>query len=323
MRASVGLFDRNIKIVRGSNDGWGYGVLIYAWNDGENIIAGSGQIRGVQFVGGGQYDTLNAALNIINTAAANIKSNVYASSFQNCGGYCFYFSNVNNATIDNNYVYVGKKFIAYAENVKNYKFSNNVLVGASARESMVGSLTGDDIACYQQYTALDWTTANVLVENNHCQGSALTGFEFPHTPCEYLGVSGIGFVNNVAGSAKIGFLFSGGMDCAGGEKLRVYSSGIGVVTNPKAKSFVWNNLIIVDTARGVGLRFGGYDQNNNSMVWKNSYISAISRPTCSVCYGSDATPCSNMKAVRLLAATENTEVLPKIFGDSFQTICKA
>lgn len=93
----------------------------------------------------------------------------------------------------------------------------------------------------------------------------------------------------MAGSTKIGFLLSGPMDCAGGEKLRVYSSQVGIVTNPKAKAFVWNNLMIVDTGRGVGLRFGGYDQNNNTMIWKNSFISAVSRPTCTICYGDDHT----------------------------------
>ena len=59
------------------------------------------------------------------------------------------------------------------------------------------------------------------------------------------------------------------------------------------------------------------------MVWKNSYITAVSRPNCGYCYGPNALNCTNTRAVRLLAATRNTETLPKIFGDTIQVICKA
>ena len=107
------------------------------------------------------------------------------------------------------------KFMVYAESVYAYSFTNNFLIGVRNRTSMIGSFIGDDIACYSQYTALNWDNDANLVQNNLCQGSEGTGFEFPHTPCSYLG-QGLGFIDNVAGSAKIGFILSGPQTCAGG-----------------------------------------------------------------------------------------------------------
>lgn len=65
----------------------------------------------------------------------------------------------------------------------NYTFSNNVMIGALARPSMNGSLVKDNIACYSQFTSLDWQNDNNVVQNNLCQGSAGTGFDLPHVPC--------------------------------------------------------------------------------------------------------------------------------------------
>lgn len=324
MRASVGLLDRNIQIVKGADqNGWGFGVLYYAWNDGNFVNTGSGTIQGVQFVQGGQYDTFNSAFGVINTAAGNKHTQIIGSSFEYCHDYCMFFSNANNITVDSNFMFVGHKFMVYAETVYSYTFTNNIMIGATNRTSMIGSFIGDDVACYSQYTALNWDTDNNLVQNNLCQGSNGTGFEFPTTPCGYLGL-GLGFIDNVAGSANIGFLLNGPGDCVGGESLRAYGSLIGIVTNPNANSFVWNDLILADCGRAIGLRFGGNDANlNNSMVWKNSYITAVSRPNCSYCYGTSTTLCQNTRAVRLLASSRNTEVLPKIFGDETQVICKA
>ena len=82
MRAAVGVLDRNIKIVKGSDqNGWGFGVVTYAWNDGFSIVSGSSFIQGVQFVQGGQYDTINAAFGVVNTNAANKNTKVTGSSF--------------------------------------------------------------------------------------------------------------------------------------------------------------------------------------------------------------------------------------------------
>jgi parallel beta-helix repeat protein len=129
---------------------------MYACDDGYYINVGTGTIRGVQFISGGQYDTLGSAFGIVNTIAGGRMTTLSGSSFQNCHDYCIYISNSNQATIDNNYFFVGQKYIVYAENSINYVFTNNVLVGARNRSSMIGSFMGDDIACYSQYTSLNW-----------------------------------------------------------------------------------------------------------------------------------------------------------------------
>lgn len=50
MRTSVGLFNRNIKILKGGDSSTrGFGVGMYAWNNDNTIVAGSGIIQGVQF----------------------------------------------------------------------------------------------------------------------------------------------------------------------------------------------------------------------------------------------------------------------------------
>lgn len=83
---------------------------------------------------------------------------------------------------------------------------------------MIGAKsTNGDTACYSQITLLDTIRTNVLVENNLCQGSDGTGFNLPHTPCGLLGGTNNAFINNVAGSSKVGFVLSGNIaTCSGG-----------------------------------------------------------------------------------------------------------
>ena len=58
MRASVGLLDRNIKIISDDDpEGWSYSVLIYGWKYGEAVYPGSAILNGVQFKSGGQFST--------------------------------------------------------------------------------------------------------------------------------------------------------------------------------------------------------------------------------------------------------------------------
>lgn len=82
MRATVGLLDRNIKIVKGDDqNNWGFGVLIYGWVINGITISGSAVIKGVQFSNGGQYGSTKAALNVINTAVGVNDTIVSGSSF--------------------------------------------------------------------------------------------------------------------------------------------------------------------------------------------------------------------------------------------------
>lgn len=67
---------------------------------------------------------------------------------------------------------------------------------------------------------------------------------------------------------------------------------------------MFKNFMIADCGRGVTLRFG-LEGDDRTAFFSNSYVSAISRPSCSECYGSGATDCSNNFAVRMLAVTVN------------------
>ena len=69
----------------------------------------------------------------------------------------------------------------------------------------------DDIACYIQYTTLNFGSDSNNVQNNICQGSEGEGFILPFVPCSQW-KENTGFINNVAGSSKIGFLFNSAVD---------------------------------------------------------------------------------------------------------------
>ena len=84
---------------------------------------------------------------------------------------------------------------------------------------------------------------------------------------------------------------------------------------------ILTNMIIADCGRAVTLRFGGEGDDKTAYL-RNSFISAISRPTCSQCYGSSAIGCSGNHAVRMLAVTVNGETMPSKFGAGYDTICK-
>jgi len=215
-----------------------------------------------------------------------------------------------NITIDNNVFYLARKYIASARDLKNYKFTNNLLIGARSRPSMVGAPMGDNIACYIQYKGINYNTDNNLVQDNLCQGSELTGFIFPFTPCEFIGKSStIGFIDNTAGSARIGVMLNvvpGA--CIGGERIRAYSCDIGYLASPPGpREIYYTDFMLADNQRSMGLRNGhaSYGHDNCTATFKNSWISAISRPTCDYCYGTGANPCSNNLGLRLLATTIN------------------
>lgn len=62
--------------------------------------------------------------------------------------------------------------------------------------------------------------------------------------------------------------------------------------------------------------------SNHSAYLYNSYITAISRPNCPECYGSNATACTNAQGMRMFTASANGEVLPAKFGSGFDVVCK-
>ncbi len=61
MRSSVGHLTRNIKIVAGDDENWGFTMIQFGYSrqlDGANVInTGKMTISGVEFIRGGQMDT--------------------------------------------------------------------------------------------------------------------------------------------------------------------------------------------------------------------------------------------------------------------------
>jgi hypothetical protein len=54
------------------------------------------------------------------------------------------------------------------------------------------------------------------------------------------------------------------------------------------------------------MKFGGLKNSlNNTAFFNNSYITAISRPNCADCYGSNSTKCSQQIGLRMLSVSEN------------------
>ena len=87
--------------------------------------------------------------------------------------------------------------------------------------------------------------------------------------------------------------------------MRAYASNIAQISSPQGpKKVLYQDIIVADSGRAVTLRFG-HNGNDQTAVFKNAFITAISRPTCSECYGSGAIDCSGNQAVRMLAVTVN------------------
>lgn len=68
MRTGVGHLTRNIKIQAGPDaNGWGFRVLVYAYQDNDTMRIGGANLTAVQFINGGQYDTEYSALHFLDT----------------------------------------------------------------------------------------------------------------------------------------------------------------------------------------------------------------------------------------------------------------
>ena len=211
-----------------------------------------------------------------------------------------------NVTVNNNVFYLARKFIVSVEKQQDFKFTNNLMIGASVRPSMAGA-EKDDIACYHQYVALDFAVDNNLVQNNWCQGSIGEGFVFPHTPCEFLGQTTQGFIDNTASSCNIGFMMNVVPGtCLGGERLKGYANSIGFLAHPPGPMTIqYQGMMFADNGRGMGLRHGINNNQNNTAILKDSWISGLARPGCNYCYGPTATFCNGQHALRMFTSTIN------------------
>lgn len=209
---------------------------------------------------------------------------------------------VNNAELNNNVFYKGRLFHVRATQMSQYTFNNNLMIAATKRPTLNAK---ELISCYATWDAIEGKS--VSIKNNVCQGSHLHGFVLPHLSCTLVeSGEALPYSGNTAGSTDVAFIFNNvGGSCLTVTGVRAYASGIGQISSPAGPSKVlYQDIIVTDCGRAVTLRFGhnGADQ---TAVFKDAFISAISRPTCTECYGDGAIDCSGNHAVRLLAVTIN------------------
>lgn len=300
----VAHLNRNIKIIPGPDVGWGVNVLVYGYLDQDNVRRdGSVRLSGIQIQDGGQYDTTSSALQFLNVQ--DYSSLVEKTSFINCKAWCINVDTVKNVTITNNVFYNAWVFGIRALSMVNFEFTDNLLIGVTARPTV--PYPGELVACFASYNYVNPADI-VKVSNNLCLGSQGHGFAVPHIRCSELQTNP--FRDNTVGSAHIGYIFNNietPDGCKGFSYAKAYACQIGQICGPSGSTSIhFDNFIMVDNQRGVTLKMGGSEgKTNHTGLFTNSYVSAVSRPTCAECYGAGAIKCSNSIGVRGFSATAN------------------
>ena len=134
-RASVGYLSKKIQITSGADQGWGYQMIFNGYNDGVRLRSGSGILQNVHFYNGGQYDTQNTALKILNTVGTSDIS-ITQSSFHNCLSFCLDISNINNAVVRNNVFYNARLLHVRALQLNQFTFNRNLMIAATHRPTL-------------------------------------------------------------------------------------------------------------------------------------------------------------------------------------------
>lgn len=92
--------------------------------------------------------------------------------------------------------------------------------------------------------------------------------------------------------------------------------------NPAGTSITkFKNFIFADNGRSITFRIAGNAEEKTAYMY-DSYITAIARPNCTKCYGTNATSCSGNHGVRMLTTAVNGENLPDKFGFGYDVVCK-
>lgn len=163
--------------------------------------------------------------------------------------------------------------MAQGSNLKSFTFTTNVL-GAVA--------TGYSYdACFVLAQELR-NVYLIVVKDNVCQGSQGSGFIFPHVLCS--DIDNHTLTNNLAGSCAVGFeLTDNKRECQAFSSVSAYACGIGHNAGPQELSELqYKKFILADNQRGVTLNFGAHKNSiDNIVIFNDSYITALSRPSCS------------------------------------------
>jgi hypothetical protein len=319
-RTRVGHLSRNIKILPGPDAGWGFTVIIYGFMDGQILRVGAAQVSGVQFKSGGQLETLNAPLTFINSRSGNYTSTLTQNAFVGCSASCVYIKNSHNITFTRNILYSAYVFGAQITLPQYLTFSSNLIVGVTGKPTIP---EGTELTACLYYVEKVPLTAKVSVKDNYCLGSTQHGFAVPFASCGDFEANPI--ANNTAGATKIGFIINTiDEQCQAFSYAKAFASQIGQICGPPGISSIrFDHFLMADNQRSITLKLGDHEgRTDHSAYLFNSYVSAISRPNCSECYGSSATICSDNHGLRLFTASANGEVLPVKFGTGFDVVCK-
>lgn len=182
-RATVGHINRNIKITAGADSGWGFSVIVYGYTGNDTVRrVGTAKLVGVQFENGGQLDSTNSPIVFKNVIGGNYTSLVKSSSFYNCRSFCINVDTSNNVTITNNVLYNAWVFGAQAKSMKSFTFTNNAIIGVTARPTIESNM--ELIACFSSLFYVDAVNDDVQVTDNVCQGSVGHGWALPHIGCD-------------------------------------------------------------------------------------------------------------------------------------------
>jgi hypothetical protein len=69
------------------------------------------------------------------------------------------------------------------------------------------------------------------------------------------------------------------------------------------EKMIYEDVLMVDNNRGITLRFA-HDDDDNTMIVRNSYFAGYSRPDCPNCYSDQKlSKCKRGYAVRMFTAT--------------------
>jgi hypothetical protein len=258
MRAGVGHLTRNIKIVAGDDEKWGFTLIQFGYSrqvGGSPVIdTGKMTISGVEFIRGGQNDTEEAALQVFNIRAQTEHTIITKSSFHDCQDICMKLNNAFDHEITHNVFFNARKYHVLALQTYHFNFTNNLMIGVINRPTMQFK---DLIACFASYIAVNPSTDKIVVTNNLCQGSDGNGYAVPDVNCNDMEI--YPYAGNTAGSCEIGWIFArGNGDCLAAKGIMAYASNIGHIMNPPGTVTIKHkNFILADNMRSLTMRIGG------------------------------------------------------------------
>ena len=224
-RTRVGHLTRNIKIIPGSDSGWGYSIHVYGFLDGEILRVGAAKVSGVEFYKGGQYDSMKYGLVFLNSNSGNYTSVLSDNSFHNCQAGCLYIKNSHNISLTNNIFYKGYQYLVQTNTIQYVTFDSNLMIGVMEKYTLLPGY--ELVACIFVETSV-LSSQKVSIKENYCIGSPRHGFAVPLQACGDFEANPV--ANNTAGSCDIGHILNtNGAQCQSFSYAKAFACNIGQI----------------------------------------------------------------------------------------------